>query len=583
MKYSELVEVYERLESTSKRLEKTYYISELLKKTPKEELEKIVLLLQGRVFPRTEERNLGIASKLIIKALKLATGNEESKIHTSWKKLGDLGKVAEELTKNKVQFTLGKEDLTVDKIFDSIRKLVDIEGKGSQDKKFQIIANLLTSAEPKEAKFIVKTVIEELRLGTGEGTLRDATVWAFFKEEIELTYDKENHKISYNDKYKEYSALVQRAYDLTSEFGKVAIAAKEGKKALKDIKLEVGNPIKVMLGPKELTMEKAMDRVGKPCVVEFKYDGFRVLIHKNGEEIKLFTRRLENVTNQFPDVVKTIISNVKAKRGIIDAEIVGYDPKTKKHLPFQKISQRIKRKYDIEDISKKFPVEVNAFDVLQIEDENIIEKSYTERRKLLEGIIEEKERTIVLAKQITTDKEEDAREFFNLALDDGQEGVMFKSLDAPYKPGARVGHMVKFKEAMETVDLVIIGAEWGEGKRSGWLSSFKIACQDSENNLLEIGKVSTGLKEKPEEGLSFGEMTEKLKELVIEEKGKSVIVKPSLVIEVEFEEIQKSPSYSSGYALRFPRVIRLREDKGLDDIAIVEEIERQYREQRGRG
>jgi len=582
MQYSELVEVYDKLESTSKRLEKTYYISELLKKTPKKELEKIILLIQGRVFPRTEERNIGVASKIIVKAINKATGNNENRIDKEWRKLGDLGKVAEELTKNKVQFTLGKENLTVDKVFDSIRKLVEYEGNKSQERKLEIISNLLTSAEPKEAKYIVKTILEELRLGTGEGTIRDAIVWAFFGKEIELSYEEEN-KVSYNDKYKEYVDLVQQGYDLTAEFGKVAVAAKEGKKVLEDIKLKVGAPIKVMLASKETTIKGAMDRVGRPCAVEFKYDGFRLLIHKDGDKVKLFTRRLENVTIQFPEIVSIIKSNINANKCIIDSEAVGINPKTKKHYPFQQISQRIRRKYDIDKVAKEFPVEVNVFDVLYLDGENIIKLSHKERYKKLIRIIKEKKYHIQIAKQLITSSEEDAEKFFNEALKDGQEGAMFKNLEAPYKPGARVGYMIKYKQAMDTLDLVIVGAEWGEGKRSGWLSSFSVACHDSDNNLLEIGKVSTGLKEKKEEGLSFEEMTEMLKSLIVEEKGREVVITPSIVIEVEFEEIQKSPSYSSGYALRFPRIIRLRSDKGVEDIAFLEDIDSRYREQRGRG
>ena len=582
MKYSDLVSVYSNLEKTSKRLEKTYIISQFLKKAPATDLDNIILLLQGIVFKRTEENNLGVASKLVIKALKNASGYDEDYVQNLFKKTGDLGEVASELIKKKKQFTLSKEELSVKKVFESIKKLAIFEGEKSQERKIKSIESLLTSAEPEEAKYIIRTILEDLRVGAGEGTLRDAIVWAFFSKETELKYDDKNKSVSYNDEIKKYTLLVQEAYDLTHDFALVVASAKLGEDNLSKIEMIIGNPFKVMLAIKEPTIETAMDRVGLPSVIEYKYDGFRLIVHKRGKIVKLFTRRLENVTKQFPDIVEAIIENVKAKNCILDSEAVGYNKKTKKYIAFQKISQRIRRKYDIDKIAKEFPIELNVFDLLNLEEKSTINLALKERFSMLKKIIKEESKKIVIAKHILTDNEKTARDFFKEAIQIGHEGVMFKNNDAPYKPGSRVGYMVKYKEAMESLDLAIVASEWGEGKRSGWLSSYLVACQDEDGNLLEIGRVSTGLKEKAEEGLSFEEMTKKLKPLIKKESGKEVRVKPVLVIEVEFEEIQKSPSYSSGYALRFPRVIRLREDKGLQDLSYIKDIDEQYKHQRSR-
>lgn len=374
---------------------------------------------------------------------------------------------------------------------------------------------------------------------------------------------------------------VQHAFDVTNDFSIVAKTAKEkGLKGLEETSMQVGIPIKVMLALKVKDIKEGFERVGKPGQVEYKYDGFRMQIHKKGNEIKIYTRRLENVTNQFPEIVDYIKKQVKGESFILEGEAVGFDPKTKKYLPFQNVSQRIKRKYDIKKMSEDFPVELNLFDITYYNGKSLIKEPFKERRTLLEKIVKPIEKKIVLAKKLVTSDEKQVEKFYNEALDNAQEGVMMKTLDAPYKPGARVGYMVKIKPVMESLDLVIVGAEWGEGKRSGWLTSYTLACVDEDRKLLTVGKSSTGLKEKPSEGLSFQEMTEILKPLITNQKGKEVKVKPQIVIEVEYQEIQKSPTYESGYALRFPRVSKLREDRGIDDAATLEMVEEYYYNQK---
>lgn len=580
MEYSRLVEIYEQLNRTTKRLEKTHIISEFLKSISADETEYVMLLLEGRVFPNYDAREIGVASRLMLKSLNTATGITVDRIEDEWRRLGDLGMVAESIVRTKKQSTLHTAQLTAKKVFENIRKLAGLEGQGTVDRKTQLIAELLTSAKPLESKYIVKTILDEMRIGVGEGAMRDAIIWAFFGNKIGIKYVKDGNDVQIEDRetYSKYADAVQAAYDVTNEFAIVAKAAKsKGLEGLQSIGMKVGIPIKVMLSLKVDTIEEGFETVGKPAAVEFKYDGFRIQAHKDESgNIRLFTRRLEDVTRQFPDVVGFIKKNVRGKTFIIDSEAVGYDRKTGKYLPFQSISQRIKRKYDIEKISLDFPVELNVFDVIYHDGRTLIGEEFRNRRKLLEKIIRQEPKKIVLSKFLKTSEKKDIEKFFKDAFEAGNEGLMFKALNAPYKPGARVGHMVKFKAMMETLDLVITGAEWGEGKRSKWLSSYQIACIDEDENLLEIGKASTGLKEKEEQGLSFMEMTRLLKPLITSGKGKEVKVKPKIVIEVGYEEIQKSPTYTSGFALRFPRVIQIREDKGPDDASTLDYVKKLY-------
>ena len=580
MKYSKLVDVYEKIESTSKRLEKTYHISELLKNSGEKDIETLMLLLRGRVFPDWDKRKIGVASKLVLKAINTASGAGITNIERLWKEVGDLGLVAEEVIKDKSQSTLFSLSLSVSKVFSNLQKLTDMEGSGSVDRKTRLIAELLSSAKPKEAKYIVRTVLEDLRVGIGDGTLRDSIVWAYMP--LKVNYDPEKIAIDVDrDKYNEVIELVQSALDKSNDFTTVALAAIKGASELEKINLVPGNPIKVMLAQKVTSMDMGFEKVGTPAVIEYKYDGFRMQVHKFKGEIKIFTRRLENVTKQFPEVADYVNKLVKGDNFILDCEAVGFDSKTDKYLVFQHISQRIRRKYDIADLAKKMPVELNVFDVLFYNGEDLLKKSLKHRRALLEKIVKEKKFELILSRKIVTSDKEEATKFYDESLAKGNEGIMLKSIDSPYKPGSRVGFMIKLKPVMDTLDLVIVGAEWGEGKRSGWFTSFSLACLDEDSgNYLEIGKVGTGVKEKAEEGLSFGELTEMIKPFVISEKGREVRIKPEIVLEIRFEEIQKSSTYGSGYALRFPRVVQVRDDRRPDECSVLEAIKEDFENQK---
>ena len=957
MRYSTLVEVYEQLSSTTKRLEKTDIISKFFLQLDEKDKDVLYLLL-GNVFPEHDERKIGVSTQLVIKAISKATGVNENEIVKEWKQIGDLGEVSEKLIKHKKQSTLHSHVLTTEKVIYNLRKLPELEGAGTVDKKMYLLTELLTSATPKEALYITRTILSDLRIGIKESTLKEAMNNAFFNG------DKESAK--------KIEDVINKRNDISEVF---ELVKKGNLKHLEKVSLDVGKPIKVMLAQKAKTISEGFEKVGKPAACfpkgelifsnpsikeienfeendlvigkngkfqkiekrfkkryfgnvikiyphylfpftltkdhrvliikkqlcswknrliicrpncqeqkygcqknyknyeiewvcanelekgdfilfpkfkefqpkkkidlkefnqdrqketknnkirsysnlkgvfkgkwinqfiklspnffelcgwylaegsssnkgdirfslgyneekeaerikklikrifdievnilpnknkgvriiriysillsnffiknfgssstnkkipafimfsekekikyfiksyiqgdghktskniytivtaseniayqiillltklnilpsvgkyenkglgkiqyrisifgkqinnieknshktktnhqrffededffyipikkieklkykgivfnfetpdntylssaivhncEYKYDGFRLEIHKNKNEIKLFTRRLENVTKQFPEVVEYINKYVKGNLFILDTEAVGYDPKTKEYLPFQNISQRIKRKYDIERLEKELPIEINVFDILSYNGDSLLHEPFEKRTELIKKIIHAQKFKIIPAKQIITSDEKKAEEFFKKALKDNQEGVMMKNLKAEYKPGSRVGYMLKIKPESRDLDLVITGAEYGTGKRSGWLSSFILSCKD-KNEFLEIGKVGTGIKEKEEEGVSFLELTKLVKPYITEENGKNVKIKPKIVVSINYQEIQKSPTYSSGFALRFPRFTSLRPDRSPENIATLSEIKKDYESQK---
>jgi len=562
MRYQKLAELYEELSSTTKRLEKIDILSKFLKHLSESNRD-IMYLLLGDIYPEYDERKIGISNQLTIKAISKATGTDSKKVVGEWKVIGDLGKVAEILTAKKKQVTLHRHILTIEKVLENLRKLPELEGKGTVSKKLSLITELLTSSSPVEALYLIRIIIGNLRIGVKESTIRESLAAAFFKR------DSKTEK------------KIQGAIDKSNDLAVVFDIAKKGRlKDFKKVLLQVGKPIKVMLAQKVKSLKEGFEKVGKPCAVEYKYDGFRMLIHKKDKEITLFTRSLENVTMQFPEVVDYIKKYVKGDSFILDSEAVGFDRKTKEYKPFQSISQRIKRKYHIDRLQKELPVEINVFDLLYYNGKSLLDEPFEKRTALIKKIIRNHKYKIIHAKQIITGNENKAKKFYEKSLKDNQEGVMMKNLKREYQPGSRVGHMLKIKPEERDLDLVITGGIYGTGKRSGWLSSFILSCRDKKGKFLEIGKMGTGIKEKAEMGISFAELTKKLTPHIIEEKGKSVKIKPKIVISVTYQEIQKSPNYNSGFALRFPRFTALRPDKPLSEITTLEEIKKDFEHQK---
>ncbi|MCF7862007.1 ATP-dependent DNA ligase [Candidatus Woesearchaeota archaeon] len=642
MNYSKFAALLNDLENSSKRIEKTARISHFLRKEPAD-IAEIILLMLGRVYPVWHEQKMGVSTSTMIKAMSSSYGKSVNTIVALATKQGDLGLTAQSLAKTKTQSTLFDEKLSIKKVFDTLKKIPCLEGKGTVNSKTKLIASLLAHADPIESKYLVRIVLEDLRIGVGIGVIRDAIAWAFLPKVIGIVEDstdlenksdpksgsdnsnksdndaKPSHDkrpdsdseatvfddfdennpdhiqkvaeskviTSYEDSisrkiYNHIIDTVRSAFDKTNDLSKVAvIASSKGLNGLLDLNIEIFKPINVMLYPKTGSLEDGFKTVGTPAAIEYKYDGFRMQIHKNNDEIQLYTRRLENVTSQFPEIVGYVKKYIKAKTAILDSEIVGIDHDTNKTLPFQKISMRIRRKYNIRELVETVPVMCNVFDLLFIDGEELITKPFRYRREKIISMISENV-YIRPAKQLITEDMNEANLFYQESLNLGNEGIMMKSLNGPYKPGSRVGYGVKIKPVMDALDLVITGAEWGEGKRAGWLTSFHLSCIDDDGNLMSIGKVGTGIKELEGDEVSFNHLTELLRPLIINEKGKIVQLKPQIVIEVLYEEIQKSESYNSGYALRFPRFVRIREDKPVSECSTITIIDNLYTEQRQR-
>jgi DNA ligase-1 len=553
MKYSKIVEMYERLEATTKKLEKADILAKFFRVCDDKTLSIAAMLSTGRVFPKGQEE-LGIAKELMKRIIIRATGCTAQELEKKFKQLGDLGLVAEYFAEGKKQRTLKNKELTIEKVYENLRKLPEITGTGSQEKKIGLVTELLANANGKEAKYIVRTVLGDMRIGVAHGLVRDALAKAFNR-------DAKN---------------VERAFNVVGDFGKVALLAKKGKL---DVDIVLGNPVRVMLAERAPDLKTALGKFKNPAV-EVKYDGFRVAIHKDGDRVKIFSRRLDDVTHQFPEIVQWTKECVKSKTCILDGEALAVDKKTGTPRPFQQLSRRIQRKYNIEKMVKEIPIQVNLFDLIYVDDENYMKRPLRERWNKLKSIVKEKKGKFQLVEHLETKNLEKASEFYHKALEKGEEGVIVKNMDAHYQPGKRVGYWLKVKQILEPLDLVVVGAEWGEGKRARWLASLLLAARDpATGKFLPTGQMASGLTEKQLEDL-----TKKLKKLVVGEKGKEVKIKPEVVVEVGYEEIQKSPKYPTGYALRFPRLLRIREpeDKGPNDANTVKDIEKLFKQQKGR-
>ncbi|MEM5815372.1 MAG: ATP-dependent DNA ligase [Candidatus Aenigmatarchaeota archaeon] len=557
MEYNTLVEYYEKLEKISSKIEKTKILAELFRNCDSKNLEMVTYLVQGIVYPKYMQIEMGIATQLMMKIISKAVGMPVEKIEEEFAKTGDLGLVVEKFIPKKRQSILFKKSLTIEMVFENLRKVALASGEGAQEKKIQTVYSMLLFASPKEAKYLVRTILGELRIGVAEGIVRDAIVEAFLRK------DEESEE------------AVDYAWNILSDFSIVAkIAKEEGIKGLKNVKIEFGRPIQVMLGEKAESIEEVVKEFGK-IAAEWKYDGMRTLIMKKNSNIKLFTRRQEDVTKQFPDLCELCLKRIEVEECVIEGETIAVNSQTGEPLAFQILSRRIHRKYDIEEMVKKIPIRIHLFDIVYLNGEMIINKPLIERRKILENIVKEVPGKFELAKQIISDNVKELEEFYQAALKAKQEGLMLKVLNSPYKFGRHVGGWYKIKPTMETLDLVIVGATWGEGSRAQWLTSYELAVRDPDTgNFLRCGMMSTGLSEE-----EYEMMTGLLKSLIIQEKGKEVKIRPKIVIEVKYQEIQKSPNYESGYALRFPAFVRIRDDKGPEEADTLERLIELYKSQ----
>ncbi|MEM1565990.1 MAG: ATP-dependent DNA ligase [Candidatus Bathyarchaeia archaeon] len=580
MLYSEIADVYEKIEATTKRLEMTDLLVSLLKKTPKEIIDKVVYLTQGKIYPDFVKLEIGVAERLALKALAHASGWPESEIEEDLKKTGDIGETAQNFIAKKKQITFFQKPLTVLKVYETFDKMAKASGPGAIDTKVTLLAGLLADATSKEAKYIMRTVTGNLRLGIADMTVLDALAIAYGGG-------------------KETRELVERAYNISSDLGKVAkVLAEEGLEGIKKFRVVVGNPIRPMLAERLSSPEEILEKLGGKCIAEYKYDGERIQAHKRGDEITLFSRRLEDISDQYPDAIELLRRHVLAKEAIVEAECVAIDPDTGEMRPFQELMHR-RRKYGIERAMEEYPVSLFMFDALYVDGKDLTLEPYPIRRKTLEGIIQEGER-VKLAKSITTSDVKELETFFLEAVEDGCEGLVCKSIasDSIYQAGARGWLWIKYKrdyksEMTDTVDLVVVGAFHGRGKRAGTYGALLLAAYNPENDTFEtVCKCGTGFTDE-----DLAKLPEMMKKHVIRHKHPrvnslieaDVWFEPKVVIEVLGAEITLSPIHTcamntirqgNGLAIRFPRFTgNYRLDKAAEDATTTAEIAEMYQKQ----
>jgi DNA ligase-1 len=542
MLFKELVDVFESLKKTQSRLEKTSIIAAFIKNVPADELPIVVTFLVGRVFPSWDERKIGIAGQAVIKIISGITYNSEDQVIESYKKSGHLGITAEEMFQKRRQQTFFEpEEIKVKDVYDTFAEIAKTSGAGSSTKKQKILMGLLHRATPKEASYIISLAIEYVISGAKEGLMEDAIAQAFGVS----------------------PELVRRSDMLTTDIGETArIAKAEGEEGLKKISIRPMRPVKPMLAQNVSSIEEALQAMGGTADFEMKYDGARLQVHKLGNEIKLFSRRLENLTDALPEIIDYVKQSVKAESAILDCECIAIDVTTGRPIPFQNVLTRIRRIHKVEETQKLFPLNLRPFDVLYVNGKSTIDMPFTERREMLEGIVVSLNGECRPAEKLITNDEAAAKDFFQQSIKSGNEGLMAKDLSATYTPGVRGKKMVKIKEVLDTLDLAIVSAEWGHGRKAGWLTSFEVAAYDEDSDkYVVLGKVASGFSDE-----QLVEITEKLNPLVIGEHDRIVELRPDIIVEVKFQEIQKSPIYSSGYALRFPRLVRIRDDLSPEEV-----------------
>ena len=550
MNYQELVDVYIRLDSTTKRLEKTEIIANFFKTIEDDSLYDICLLILGGVFPAWSDKELGIGDKLLIQAISKVVGISKISVEEEINAQGDIGIACEKLFSKKQQTTFFLKPLTVNFVFSSLQKLADISGNNSTNKKISIITELLSLASPSEAKYISRTIIEVLRIGVGEGIVRDAISQAF-------NVDKK---------------ITERSHMLTNDLGLVAdVAKKEGENGLKKLTLTPGKPVKPMLAQLSSGIKESIKEMGK-AICETKYDGIRLQIHRKNNEIAIFTRRLENITLAMPEIVKLIEECLPHFDFIVEGEVIA--TKNGKPISFQNILHRVIRKYNIEDAVVNVPLKIFLFDVLFYK-KPMIDEPLIERRNLLEDIVDLSNDDINLSKKIigTCENIPEIESLFEESINENHEGIMIKDSKEPYIPGLRGKKMLKFKAEPETLDVVVVGGTRGLGKRGDFIGSYLVALKDENDELKTIAHVATGLDD---ETLEY--LTSKMKEYEISQKDNKIFVKPKIILEIAYSEIVNSPEYEIGYSLRFPVVKSVRKDKGLDDIDTIERLKSMYKE-----
>jgi DNA ligase-1 len=580
LNYAIIADAYEKIEATTKRLEMTSLLVELLKATPKSEIAKVVYLTQGKIYPDFVDLQIGVAEKLAVRALSRASGRKEPEIEADLRKSGDIGESAQNFLTNRKQVTFGRKTLTVEKVYETLDKMAKTSGSGAIDTKMAMLCGLLTDASPKEAKYILRTVTGNLRLGIADMTVLDALAIAYGGG-------------------KEAREQLERAYNTSSDLGRVAsVVAEKGLAGIKKFEVVVFEPIRPMLAERLSSPEDILEKLGGKCMAEYKYDGERIQAHKKDKKVSLYSRRLEDISDQYPDAAELIKDNVKAKEAILEGECVAIDVETGEMRPFQELMHR-RRKYGIEEAMKEYPVSLFLFDALFVEGKDFTLSPYLERRKVLEKTLKENIR-LCAAKNKMTSSVKELEAFFEEAIADGCEGIVCKAVgkDAVYQAGARGWLWIKYKrdyksEMKDTVDLVVVGAFHGRGKRAGTYGALLLATYNKKGDVFEtVTKLGTGFTDK-----DLKEIPELLRKHEIPKKHSrvqsflkaDVWFEPAVVLEVLGAEITLSPIHmcamdsirkGSALAIRFPRFTgKYRTDKAPEDATTSNEVVEMYRSQ----
>jgi DNA ligase-1 len=588
VKYSNITDAYAKMEATSKRLEMTDYLVELITETPKELIGKIAYLTQGALYPEFEGIELGMAEKMVIAAIAKATDLKKEVIVDTWKQIGDLGSTVEKLLIEKtsahsvktVKLT-PRQSLTVEVVYDTFDRIAHTGGKGSVERKVNALTRLIVEATPEEAKYLVRTVTGRLRLGIGDMTFLDALAIAYGGG-------------------KEARKVIERAYNMSSDLGLVSeTVAKEGMEGIHRFRVKLGRPIRPMLCERLTSAEAVLTKLGGKGAAEYKYDGLRIQAHVSPEEISLFSRRLENITTQFPDVRKALRRGVRAESVVVEGECIAVDPDTGDLQPFQVVTQRRGRKHEISKKVEEIPVVFVLFDALFVEGKGLLDESYLRRREYLERVIEENMKLKITQPLIVTEPEQ-LDEFMVTAVENGCEGLVIKSIrdDSVYQAGARGFLWIKYKrdyksELADTLDLVVVGAFAGRGRRAGTYGALLMAAYDEDEDAFKtVCKLGTGFND-----ATLAELPSLFKEHVVDHIHPRVESKieadywfvPIKVLEIRGSELTLSPNHTcgldlmktdAGLAVRFPRFTgRWREDKTPQDATTVKEIVGMYKAQ----
>ncbi len=584
MLFRDVAEYYEKLEGTSSRLSMIDILSDMLSKSSKHEIKNLVYMTQGVLAAPFEGVQIGIAEKFTEQAIAMASGYQVEQVTTAYRKLGDMGKAAEEFAGKGRLRLMSKQKFEVNYIFEAMLRIAGTSGQGSQEHKIKMLVELLASSSPLEARYIVRFALGTLRLGAGDATIIEA-LSKMHSGERKLKPDLEN------------------AYNICSDLGKVAyVLMDKGMPGIEHMKVSLFNPIRPALAERLPTSAEILEKMHGKCAVESKYDGFRVQIHMDRgiKKVQLYSRNLENTTEMFPDIAKAALAEVNANEAILEGEALAYDEATGEYRPFQETIQR-KRKHGIEEKSVQFPLKLFAFDLMFIDGEDYLNVPYEERRKKLESIIKG-EGTILFSDRIIATSAKQIDRYFEEQVESGLEGIVAKELGSPYVAGSRKFSWIKLKrsyrgELSDTVDLVVVGYYLGKGQRTEFgFGGLLAAVYNKKRDMFEtITRIGTGFSEKQMEMFSST-----LKKIRKEKKPARVDalvephfwVEPKYVVTVRADEITKSPMHTCGresdspdavgYALRFPRLVSdgIREDKSPEDATSTKEIIEMFGQQR---